>query len=145
MDQRNPLKGDKFISLPDPQRMIRAGAQTVDGLGKEHNFTVLFFSGLLALREMYENLRGDPEAKIILVDRTGEKAMLPLFNADLEARGKSSARLTITLRDFLVEKTGDQRWPALVNSDRNRSGLVLNHNEKALASFRQLSLPHEGW
>jgi len=86
MDQRNPLKGAKFISLADPKSMIRAGAQTVDGWAKDNNFTVLFFSGLLALREMYENLRGDPEAKIILVDRTGEKAMLPLFNADLEAR-----------------------------------------------------------
>lgn len=145
MDQRDPLKGAKFISLADPKSMIRAGAQTVDGWAKEKNFTVLFFSGNLALREIYENLRGDPDAKIIQVERTGEKAMLPLFNAELEARGKSRARLTITLRDFLVEKTGDQRWPALVNSDRNRSGLVLNHNEKALASFRQLSLPHEGW
>jgi hypothetical protein len=34
---------------------------------------VLFCSGNLALREMYENLRDDPTAKLILVDRTRDK------------------------------------------------------------------------
>jgi hypothetical protein len=138
IDQLNPLKGEKLIILADPQRMIRAGAQAVDGWAKDHGFTVLFCSGNLALREMYENLRSDPDAKIILVDRTREKAKLPLFYPDLEARCKSRARLTITLRDFLVEKTGDQRWPLLVNSDRNISRLVLDHLENALDSYGQL-------
>ena len=138
IDKLNPLKGEKLIVLADPQRMIRAGAQAVDGWAKDNGFTVLFCSGNLALREMYENLRGDTSAKIILVDRTREKAKLPLFYPDLEARCKPKARLTITLRDFLVEQTGDQRWPLLVNSDRNLSRLVLDHQEKALDSYRQL-------
>ena len=138
IDKLTPLKGEKLIILADPQRMIRADAQAVDGWAKEHNFTVLFCSGNLALREMYENLRSDPDAKIILVDRTREKAKLPLFYPDLEARCTSKARLAISLRDYLVEQTGDQRWPAIVNSDRNLSGLVLNHIEKALESYRQL-------
>jgi hypothetical protein len=109
IDKLNPLKGEKLIIIADPQRMIRAGAQAVDGWAKENNFTVLFCSGNLALREMYENLRSDPSAKIILVDRTRENAKLPLFYPDLEARCKPKARLTITLRDYLVEQTGDQR------------------------------------
>ena len=138
IDQLTPLKGEKLIIIADPQRMIRAGAQAVDGWAKEHNFTVLFCSGNLALREMYENLRSDPDAKIILVDRTREKAKLPLFYPDLEARCKSKARLTISLRDYLVENTGDERWPALVNSDRNLSRLVLDHLDKALESYHQL-------
>jgi hypothetical protein len=138
IDQLNPLKGEKLIILADPQRMIRAGAQAVDGWAKDNGFTVLFCSGNLALREMYENLRNDPSAKIILVNRTREKAKLPLFYPDLEARCKAKARLTITLRDFLVEKTGDERWPPLVNSDRNISRLVLDHLEKALDSYGQL-------
>lgn len=77
--------------------MIRVGAQAVDGWAKEHGFTVLFCSGNLALREMYENLRSDQSTKIVVVDRTREKAKLPLFYPDLEARCKSRARLTITL------------------------------------------------
>jgi len=138
IDQLDPLKGEKLIILADPQRMIRAGAQAVDGWAKDNGFTVLFCSGNLALREMYENLRNDPAAKIILVDRTREKAKLPLFYPDLEARCKSRARLTITLRDFLVEKTDDERWPPLVNSDRNISRLVLDHMDKALEAHGQL-------
>ena len=138
IDQLNPLKGEKLVILADPQRMIRAGAQAVDGWAKENGFTVLFCSGNLALREMYENLRNDPAAKIILVDRTRERAKLPLFYPDLEARCKSRARLTITLRDFLVDKTSDERWPPLVNSDRNISRLVLDHMDKALEAHGQL-------
>ena len=138
IDKLNPLKGEKLVILADPQRMIRAGAQAVDGWAKENNFTVLFCSGNLALREMYENLRNDMSAKIILVDRTREKAKLPLFYPDLETRCKPKARLTLTLRDFLVEQTGDQRWPSLANSDRNLSRLILDHQDKALDAHRQL-------
>jgi hypothetical protein len=56
--------------------MVRAGAQAVDSWAKENNFTVL--AATFALREMYENLRSDTSAKIILVDRTRNKANLPL-------------------------------------------------------------------
>ena len=116
----------------------------VDGWAKEHGFTVLFCSGNLALREMYENLRSDTTAKIILVDRTRQKAKLPLFYPDLEARCKPKARLTITLKDFLTDQTGDQRWPSLVNSDRNLSRLILDHQDQAVAAHNQLRVvdPH---
>lgn len=138
IDKLDPLKGEKLIVIADPQRMIRAGAQAVDGWAKDNAFTVLFCSGNLALREMYENLRGDTSAKVVLVDRTRAKAKLPLFYPDLEARCKPQARLTLTLREFLVDQTGDPRWPPLVNSDRNLSRLILDHLEKALDSHRQL-------
>ncbi len=138
IDRLNPLKSEILIILADPQRMIRAGARAVDGWAKENGFTVLFCSGNLALREMYENLRDDPTAKLILVDRTRDKAKLPLFYPDLESRCKSRGRLTITLRDFLTEKTGDQRWPLLVNTDRNIGRLILENLPQALRSHAQL-------
>ena len=69
----NPLRNESLVLVADPQRMIRAGAQAVDGWAKESGFTVLFCSGNLALREMYENLRDDSNAKVILVDRSREK------------------------------------------------------------------------
>ncbi len=137
IDRLNPLKGEKLILLADPQRMIRAGAQAVDGWAKDNGFTVLFCSGNLALREMYESLRDDTSAKIILVDRTRDKARLPLFYPDLEARCKGRCRLSITLREFLVENTGDERWPLLVN-DRNLSKLLLDNLEQALKAHAQL-------
>ena len=138
IDRLNPLKSESLIILADPQRMIRAGARAVDGWAKENGFTVLFCSGNLALREMYENLRDDPIAKIILVDRTRDKAKLPLFFPDLEARCKPKARLTIGLRDFLTQKTGDQRWPLLVNTDRNIGRLILENLPQALQAHQQL-------
>ena len=70
IDRLNPLKSEKLLILADPQRMIRAGARPVDGLASENGFTVLFCSGNVALREMYENQRDDPTAKFVLVDRT---------------------------------------------------------------------------
>ena len=138
IEKLNPLKGEKLIIVADPQRMIRAGAAAVDSWAKDNGFTVLFCSGNLALREMYENLREDASAKIILVDRTRQNARRPLFYPDLEARTKPKARLTITLRDFLVEKTGDERWPLLVNTDRNLSGLIVERLDKAFEAYRQL-------
>jgi PglZ domain-containing protein len=137
IDQLNRLKDEKLVILADPQRMVRAGAKAVDGWARETGFTVLFCSGNLALREMYENLRDDPSAKIILVDRTREKAKLPLFYPDLEAHCTSRARLIITLRDFLIEKTNDQRWPLLVN-DRNLSGLILENLDQSLKAHDNL-------
>lgn len=62
----------------------------------ENGFAVPFCSGNLTLRRMYEDLRNDPGAKIILVDGTREKSKQPLFYPDLEARCKPRARLTIT-------------------------------------------------
>ena len=87
--------------------MIHAGARAVDGWAKENGFTVLFCSSNLALRELYENLRDDLAAKIILVDRTREKAKLPLFFPDLEARCKPEARLTICLWGTLGVRPGN--------------------------------------
>src|SRR5437667_6627080 len=138
IDQLNPLKGEKLIILADPQRMSRLGVQAVDGWARDNGFTVLFCSGNLALREMYENLRSDTSAKIILVDRTREKARLPLFYPDIEARCKPRARLTITLKDFLVEQTGDERWPNLVNSDRNLNRLILAHQDQTIEAHQPL-------
>ncbi len=136
--QLNPLKGEPLIIVGDPRRMICAGARAVDGWAKENGFTVLFCSGNLALREMYENLRDDPAAKIILVDRTRDRAKLPLFFRDLEARCMPKARLTLCLRDFLTQRTGDQRWPLLVNTDRNIGRLILENPPQALQAYQQL-------
>jgi hypothetical protein len=45
--------------------------------------------------------------------------------------------LEISLRDFLVERTGDTTWPHLVN-DRNLSRLILNNLEGTLEAHQQL-------
>ena len=42
------------------------------------------------------------------------------------------------MRDFLTEKTGDQRWPLLVNTDRNIGRLILENLPQALQAHAQL-------
>src|SRR5512134_221853 len=109
------IKNTSPIILRDPQRMIRSGARAVDGWAEEHGYTVLFCTGNLALREMYEHVRTDPSARIMLVDRSREDAKSLLFYPDLDTLAAKKQKLSLSLRDFLVEQTGDTTWPHLVN------------------------------
>lgn len=131
------LCNERLILVRDPQRMIRPGARAVDGWALANGFTALLCSGNLALREMYEQIRGDSSAKVLLVDRTRDKAKLPLFYPDLEAQCSSLARVKITLKDFLVEQTGDERWPNAINQ-RNLSRLILENLDGTLKGHGQL-------
>jgi len=137
LEKIDHLRNERLILVRDPQRMIRPGAQAVDGWAKDNGFTALLCSGNLALREMYEQIRDDSSAKVILVDRSRDNARLPLFYPDLAAQCSSRARVRITLKDFLVEQTGDGRWPSAVN-ERNLSRLILENLEGTLKAHGQL-------
>ncbi len=130
-----PLKDERMILLRDPQRMIQRGARAVDGWGEENGFTVLFCSGNLALRERLRAMGSDPDNRILLVDITREDGKL--FYPDLEAATPPKARISITLRDFLIEKTGDTGWPHLVN-ERNLSRLMFSHLKDTLDAHDSL-------
>jgi len=131
------LRSEPLILLRDPQRMIRRGARVVDGWAEENGYTVLFCTGNLGLREMYEAMRDDTEARVLLVDRSREGARVPLFYPDLAASASPHCRMELTLRDYLVEQTGDPNWPHLVN-DRNLSHLILAHVRGILHAHEQL-------
>ncbi len=131
------IKNASPIILRDPQRMIRSGAWAVDGWAEEHGYTVLFCTGNLALREMVEHVRTDPTARILLVDRSRVDAKTLLFYPDLDAQAARKQKLDLSLRDFLMEQTGDSTWPHLVN-DRNLSRLILGNLEGTLEAHRQL-------
>jgi hypothetical protein len=133
----NPLCHERLILLHDPQRMIRSGAMAVDGWAKEHGFVVIFPSGNLGFRDQYEQIRDHREINVILVDRTRDDAKLPLFYPDLESQCSSRAKLKLTLRDFLVQHTGDDRWPRAVN-ERNFSRLLLSNMAGSLRAYEQL-------
>ncbi len=134
LDKLERLKDASPIIIRDPQRMIISGAQAVDGWAEENSYTVLFCTGNLALREMYESMREDTEAKILLVDRSRAGT---LFYPDLQARTKKEAILSLSLRDFLIEQTGDTAWPKLVD-DRDLSGLLLEDVPEAVKAYQDL-------
>jgi hypothetical protein len=140
LNKIDPLKKNRLIILRDPQRMIQAGARVVDGWAEANHYTVLFCAGNLALRDMFEAMRDDADVRVLVVDRSRENAKIPLFYPDLAAITPSRQRLTLSLRDFLVEQTHDPNWPALVN-DRNLSRLILANlsgTVRAYGYLRQL-------
>jgi len=129
-----PLKSSPLIIMRDPQRMIQRGAHVVDGWAVENEYTVLFCTGNLGLRDLYEPLRDTGDVRILVVDRSRKGASGELFYPDLEARlagasgnrrtGMANGLLELSLREFLVEQTGDKAWPHLVE-ERNLSRLIL--------------------
>jgi hypothetical protein len=132
-----PLKPAPLIILRDPQRMIQAGAYIVDGWAEENGYTVLFCAGNMALREMYEAVRDDADARVLLVDRSRKEARIPLFYPDLAAQAGPRRQMALSLRDFLVEQTGDSNWPHLVD-DRQLSRLILENLPDTLGAHEQL-------
>lgn len=141
LNKIGPLNGDPLIILRDPQRMIQAGARVVDGWAEENGYSVLFCAGNLGLREMYENIRDEPGARVLLVDRSRGNARIPLFYPDLEAAADSRHQIDLSLRDFLIETTDDTHWPELTN-DRNLSRLLLANLSDALDAHSQLRAAH---
>jgi len=137
LEKLDPLRNERLVIVHDPQRMIRRGATVVDGWAVQHGFTVIFPSGNLGFRDQFEQIRDNADLKVVLVDRSREDRGLPLFYPDLQSRVSSRARLKLTLRDFLAERTGDDRWPKEVN-DRNLSRLVLGNLEGTIRAHQQL-------
>ena len=137
LEKLGPLRDERLVIVHDPQRMIRRGATVVDGWAVQHGFTVIFPSGNLGFRDQFEQIRDNADLKIVLVDRSREDRGLPLFYPDLQSRVSSRARLKLTLRDFLAERTGDDRWPKEVN-DRNLSRLILADLAGTLRAYQQL-------
>ncbi|MAT45424.1 MAG: hypothetical protein CL609_24110 [Anaerolineaceae bacterium] len=139
LDKLNPLQNETTVILKDPQRIIRPGDYILDEWSLQHGFTTLMCTGNLALRSWYENLRGDPDIKLLLVDRSRVNAKRPrLFYPDLQAQATPQTQLTISLRDFLIEQTGDENWPLLINHNRQISDLMLAHLSSILKTHQDL-------
>jgi hypothetical protein len=57
LDKLAPLKPSPLMVLRDPQRMIRPRARAVHTGAEENSYSVLFSTGNLGRREMYEAVR----------------------------------------------------------------------------------------
>lgn len=134
LEKIEQLAGKNVIIMRDPQRMIISGAHVVDGWAEEHGYTVLFCNGNLALREMYEAIRDDAKAKILLVDRSRKGS---LFYPDLQVRAGKGGTLCLSLRELLIEQTSDPAWPKPVD-DRELSGLLLEDLPGTVQAYHDL-------
>ncbi|HPQ70645.1 MAG TPA: PglZ domain-containing protein [bacterium] len=148
VDKLEPLKDERSIVLRDPQRMIQRDARAVDGWAADSRFNALICTGNFRFRIWYENIKDDRSVNLLLVDQTRDSdasrrnAPPPVFYPDLLALTKPKARLTVTLRDFLVHATDDRRWPSLVN-ERNLSRIVLENLGGILLAHSQLRRVHD--
>jgi len=137
LSKLDPLRPAALIILRDPQRMIQPGAYVVHGWGEANGYAVFFCTGNLGLREMAERVRDDPEARVLLVDRSRTDGRYPLFYPDLAASAGPRRQITLSLREFLVAQTGDPAWPPLVE-ERNLARLILAHLPGVLRAHSEL-------
>lgn len=136
--QIEPLKHEPIIIVRDPQRMVRQGDYILDGWAEDNGFTVLLSQRNLYLREVYERqMRLDPDARLLLVDRSREDAKAPLFYPDLDVLAGRKRQLRLSLRSYLIEVTGDPAWPALVD-ETNIARLLLANLDAAVEAHHQL-------
>jgi hypothetical protein len=137
LSKLDPLRPAPLIILRDPQRMIQPGAYVVHGWGEANGYAVFFCTGNLGLREMAERVRDDPEARVLLVDRSRADGRYPLFYPDLAAAAGPRRQIVLSLREFLVAQTGDGAWPPLVE-ERNLSRLILANTPGVLRAHGEL-------
>ena len=137
LSKLDPLRPAPLIILRDPQRMIQPGAYAVHGWGEANGYAVFFCTGNMGLREMAERVRDDPDARVLLVDRSRADGRYPLFYPDLAAAAGPRGQITLSLREFLVAQTGDAAWPPLVE-ERNLARLILANLPGVLRAHGEL-------
>ncbi len=137
LSKLDPLRPAPLIILRDPQRMIQPGAYVVHGWGEANGYAVFFCTGNMGLREMAERVRGDPDGRVLLVDRSRADGRYPLFYPDLAAAAGPRRQIVLSLREFLASQTGDAAWPPLVE-ERNLSRLILANLSGVLRAHSEL-------
>lgn len=136
--QIEPLKREALVIVRDPQRMVQQGNYILDGWAEDNGFTVLLCQRNLYLREVYERqMRDDSDSRLLLVDRSREDAKAPLFYPDLDVLAGHKRQLRLSLRDYLIEATGDPAWPRLVD-ETNIARLLLANLDAIEEVHRQL-------
>jgi hypothetical protein len=120
LEKLMPLKDEPFVVVQDPFRLLPETDGAMHRFARENGFTVIIAATNLVFRDLFEKASASKDVKkILLIDRTSARRKTnpspasapPLFYPDLLARTSPSARISIGLRRFLVEKTGDADWP----------------------------------
>jgi hypothetical protein len=140
------VKDCERVLLRDSLRLLPETDGLIHNFAIENGFTVLIASTNLVFRELYEKAVDDGGAtKLLLIDRTplrrrsAQTVMRapPLFYPDFLDGVPLRARIELSLRRFLVEKTGDPNWPA--DADETQyARLIVQHLPAVLQAHRNL-------
>lgn len=140
------LKGKARIIVRDPLRLLAEADGVIDSFARDNQFTVIVASTNLVFRDLYVRAIDDPETrKLLLIDRAEPRRSRqtigfqapPPFYPDLLAQTDADARLTLDLRQYLREATGDPDWPQEVNEPRY-ARLVVQHLDAVIRAHRNL-------
>lgn len=127
LEKLEALKDERILLVQDSLRLLPEADGAVHRFANENGFTAIIASTNLVFRELFEKATASKETKkLLLIDRAPARrrshASLtkapPPFYPDLLSRTAETARIDISLRQFLIEKTGDPNWPQESNDPR---------------------------
>jgi hypothetical protein len=140
------VKGQDRVLVRDALKLLDGSQSAVDRFARENGFALVSASTNLAFRETFERVQAESKIKkLIVVDRssarpkgtTGFFKAPPPFYPDLLAKTPPDARVTLDLRQYLQDRTGDPDWPQEVNEPRV-ARLIVNHLENVIRAHQNL-------
>ena len=146
IEKLEAVKDCERVQLRDSLRLLPETDGLIHKFALENRFTVLVASTNLVFRELYEKaVENGGVTKLLLLDRTPFRRRLPQtvmrapppFYPDFLDGVPIRARIDLSLRWFLVEKTGDPNWPADAD-EPHYARLIVQHLSAVLQSHRNL-------
>jgi hypothetical protein len=146
LSKLDAAKDQDHVLVRDALKLLDGCQSAVDRFARENGFALVSASTNLAFRETYERVRAESKIKkVMVIDRsstrpkgtTGFFKAPPPFYPDLLAKTPPEARVTLELRQYLQDRTGDPDWPQEVNEPRV-ARLIVNHLENVIRAHQNL-------
>jgi len=150
IEKLEALKDEQILLVQDSLRLLPEADGAVHRFANERGFTVIIASTNLVFRELFEKATVSKETKkLLLIDRAPARRRAhasltkapPPFYPDILARTADTARIDISLRQFLIEKTGDPNWPQEANDPRF-ARLITGSIDAVLKAHASLRVAH---
>jgi hypothetical protein len=127
IEKLEALKDEQILLVRDSLHLLPEADGAIHRFANENGFTVIIAATNLVFRELFEKAAVSEETKkLLLIDRAPVRRRVhtsltkapPPFYPDLIARTADKARIDLSLRKFLIDRTGDPHWPQETNDPR---------------------------
>jgi hypothetical protein len=146
LSKLEPVKEQNSVLVRDALKLLDGSQSAVDRFARDNGFALVSASTNLAFRETFERVQAESKIKkLIVVDRSSVRPKgtsgffkaPPPFYPDFLARTPIEARVTLDLRQYLQDRTGDPDWPQEVNEPRV-ARLIIGHLENVIRAHQNL-------
>ena len=133
LDRLAAVEDQPLVLLSDPLGLTGGMSNELHAWGESHGFAIIACRTNLYFRWRYEEARADEAIQRILILDQSSLARrrhhaahqpAPPFYPDLVAATPPQARIELSLRDFLVQTTGDANWPLSVDEPEYARAIV---------------------